>query len=265
MRAILMLGCLFVGACEGGPTLDRNGKPITVGRFRLRTYPKGARVWIDGKLAAVSTPATLILEEGTYPFRIQLEGAEAVERTVRVKAGTSRELSLRIPRPPDATLTVLSDVEGADVRINGYRRGQTPLMDAVTRPGAIDITVTAPNGHAKSVKTTLEIAETKNVEVLFSPVTSETSTLADRDELQMSQQGRLTLGLQPDGFVSDARGTPLGPTPLVERRMSAGTHRLLLRSRDRALERRVTVEIHPNRTAVYRFSLHETEHRRRSP
>ena len=59
-RFASLLVAVLVAACPG-PKLDREGKPITIGRFRLRTYPKGARVWIDGELKVESTPATLIL------------------------------------------------------------------------------------------------------------------------------------------------------------------------------------------------------------
>lgn len=249
---------LVASACSE-PKLDRYGNPITVGRFRLRTYPKGAQVWVDGRLAAVSTPATLILKAGEHRLKIQLEGADSIERTIRVPAGASRELSLRIPEPPPATVTVLSDIEGADVHINGYRRGQTPLLGAVTRPGPLDITVAAPDGRARSVQTTLEISQDKTYEVLFTPVTSEVHTAAP----DMSQEGRLTLGLQPEGLVLDPEGRLLGRTPIVKKRLAAGLHTLILRSQDGTLERKVTVEVQPETTTVYRFSLRKSAHRRR--
>lgn len=248
-RVQLAFACVLVGSACSEPKLDRNGHPITIGRFRLRTFPKGAQVWANGELAAISTPATLILPAGRHRLRIQLKGAEAVERTVRVEAGASRTLTLRIPAPPPATLTVLSDVEGADVLINGYRRGATPLMEVVTRPGPVDITVAAPDGRARSLQTDLDVSERKKVEVLFSPVTSTA-------EPPMSQEGRITLGLQPPGHVLDAEGALLGSTPLIERRLAAGAHRLTLRSKDGTLERQVTVEVKPEATTVYRFSLH---------
>ena len=88
--------------------------------------------------------------------------------------------------------------------------------------------------------------------MLFVPVTSEPMT---DTPVIMSQEGRLTVGLKPEGSVFGADGTLLGRTPLVKKRMPAGSHRLVLRSRDGALERRVTVEVHPETTTVYRFSL----------
>src|SRR5205823_4037767 len=98
-----------------------------------------------------STPATLVLERGKYHLRIQLEGAAPYDLDVVLEAADLREMDINIPRPPDATLSVLSDVEGAQVRVNGYVRGSTPLLNAVTRPGPIDMTVTAPEGRAKSL------------------------------------------------------------------------------------------------------------------
>ena len=247
---------LFVLSACSEPKLDQHGNPITVGRFRLRTYPKGAQVWANGKLVAVTTPATLILPGGQHRLKIQLKGAEAIEHTIHVEAGDSRELSLHLPRPAPATLTILSDIEGADVRINGYRRGHTPLHQVVTRPGPVDMTITAPDGRAQSLQTTLEISEAKTMEVHFGPPVSQED---DNASSPMSQEGRLTLGLQPEGQVFLDDGTWLGSTPLVNKRMPAGVLDVILRSSDGERQRRVTIEIRPDTTTIYRFSLRKDD------
>jgi hypothetical protein len=255
---------VLLAACK--PTkYDENGKPITLGKFRLRTYPKGAKVWIDGKLEVVSTPATIVKEAGEYHLKIQAPGAEPIERTITIEAGEQNDLNIRIPAPEPATVTVLSDIQEAEVRINGYKRGRTPLYRVVTKPGPIDVTVTGPNNQAKSVRATLKRSEDLTLEVFFYEVKSEPETgLESKVELPMSKpkpKGWLTLGMRPDGTVELDDGKKLGATPIVKRPMEAGKYTVWLRSKDDRYERRVTIEIEENKPAIYRFLLGKEDER----
>ncbi len=251
---ILLLFAFAAGNTSCNQTkYDRHGKPITIGRYRLRTFPKGAKVWVNGKLEVLHTPATLVLEAGTYHLKIQVPGAESVERTVTIGAGEAKELNMRVPAPPPATITVRSDVIGADVRINGYRRGATPLIKAQTKPGHIDITVTTFDGRALSQSTQLAVAEQKELMVDFSKVRTATPALA-------SLPGKLTLGMQPKGSVYLADGkTKLGDAPLVEITMEAGDHTLILRSKDGLRERKLKITVKPNEVSVYRIRLRPSD------
>ena len=200
-----------------GPRLDADGKPARLGRIRLRTFPKGAQVWINGKLEVVHTPATLVLADGAHVLRIQAPGATAVERTVHVTAGTSRDLNIRIPAPPAARIHVFSDVVGADVRINGYRRGATPLIGAITKPGPVDVTVTA-GARARSEQTSLAIGEQKTVEVFFGAEPTRLGSGVCKAAPKISHpppKGFLTLGMKPKGRIETAAGEILGEAPLV--------------------------------------------------
>lgn len=257
MRAAAILGAAALLASCGGPKVDARGEPVTVGSLRLRTFPPGARVWIDGALKVESTPATLLLPAGAYRLVLQLEGAEALEKEIEIEAGEVSELNLNVPRPPDATLTVLSDALGAKVIVNGYTRGGTPVDRVVTRPGPIDLTVTSLDGHARSLRTHLRIGEQKIVELFFEDV----ACLPPEPEpppQPMSlppERGRLTLGLEPAGEVLDEREVLVGKTPLVDHPIEPGEHRLLLRSKDRKLQKWVTVEVEAGKAAIYRFRL----------
>lgn len=259
--AALALVALLALGCSRAP-VDAQGKPITSGRFRLRTNPKGAQVWIDGELKVESTPATLILPAGEYQLRIQIPGAEPVERTIVVEAGRSRELNLSIPAAPPARLSVLSDVVGAEVRINGYKRGETPLAGVAVRPGPIDVTVTTPWNAAKSVQDHLRSGESRTLEVFFAAVVSQVEPpeppVAPPSMSLPPPQGYLTLGLEPNGraFLEEAGGErPLGETPLSGLPLEPGSHRVVLRSKDGRYEKRVTIEVQAEKRAVYRFML----------
>jgi hypothetical protein len=254
---------LLAAACNQ-TKYDADGEPITLGRVRLRTFPKGAQVWIDGKLEIVSTPATIVKDAGEYHLKIQAPGAEAVERTITIEAGESKEIRMKIPQAPPATVTVLSDVTGAIVRINGYKRGETPLLRANTKPGPLDVTVLGPFNRAKSVKTDLKLSEQKTIHIFFGEAHSEAEEgpSASMLEVPMSvpaAKGWVTIGLDPEGSVETDDGKKLGDTPLVKHPMTPGLHRIWLRSKDGRYERRVQIEIVENEPAVYRFRLTDAD------
>jgi hypothetical protein len=254
-QASLLVAAALLAACAKAP-VDKEGKPINLGRYRIYTYPTGAKVWVNGELKVVSTPATLILPEGDYALRIQKEGAEAMETSIHVSAGAAKSINLHIPHPPDATLTVLSDVAGADVRVNGYRRGATPVLNAVTRPGPVDITITTADGRARSVRTQLGLSEDKTIEVRF----NDTSSVAEASpDGGVTPRGLLTLGLQPKGTVTTPDGRKLGDTPLERLPMEPGEHTLVLTTHDGKRTRTVTLTVEPGKHAVYRFMLKDED------
>lgn len=240
-------GSLGLASCKR-PKLDKDGNPVTFGSFRIRTFPKGARGWVNGELKIQSTPATLILPAGEYHIRLQKRGAESLERTITIEAGEARSIDLRVPSPPPALLTVRSDVEGAEVRVNGYKRGVTPLIDAHTKPGPVDVTVMGPGRRAKSTRTHLKISESKTVEVFFFKSKDAGSTME-------TLPGYLTLGLKPNGVVETTEGQKLGETPIHKKQIGPGVHNLILRSKDGHYEKQVSIEIEPGQSAIYRFLL----------
>lgn len=255
-RFVLAIALSLCAACASEKR-DAKGEKVTVGRLRLRTFPSGAKVWINGELKVESTPATLVLPEGEYVLVLQLAGAEALEKQIEIEAGDIRELDVNLPRPIDATITVFSDVVGAKVIVNGYTRGSTPVVKAVTKPGPIDVTVIGPAGHARQMRGTLAIAEQKVLELFFGDVWSELLPEAPPPPPQClpPPSGKLTLGVEPEGEVFDAEDHSLGKTPLIEREMPVGEHRLLLRSADAKREKFVSVVIEDGKTAIYRFRL----------
>lgn len=247
--AILIGGCLCLLSCSSDPPLDKDGNPITLGQYRIRTYPRGARVYVDGELKVPATPATLVLDAGRYHLRIIHPGAKkALERDITVYAGRSRTLDTRIPAPEKSTLSVVSDVEGAGVRINGYRRGTTPLDPVPVRAGPVNITVTAPDGRARSASTKLSWGAHEVLRVDFSTDTA-TST----------GPGRITIILAPAGVVESETGQTLGSTPLKNFSLPAGRHRLILKSKDGRYRKEVTPLVEPGRHATYRFRLGQSD------
>lgn len=269
--AALFVAELALPACSAS---EKTQPPAELGRFRLRTFPKGARVTHakTGKELAHKTPATLVLPPGDYPIRVQAPGADAIEREITVVGGEARSLTLRIPPSPEARVSVLSDVEGASVRINGYGRGQTPLLGVTTKPGPLDVTVTAPDGRALAQKGMLHVGEHRSLTLFFGDFGCRAPAKTDRAErfqTLRAPRGWLTLGLKPDGVIyrrappgsPSIVGERLGSSPLENLMLPAGKHRLLLRDHKGDYEREVEVSVPANRSVVYRFRLQAGDER----
>lgn len=250
-------------ACPSEPPRDAEGRVITVGRYRIRTYPTQARVFIDGKLEIPATPGTLLLEAGRYELELIHPGAKEGRReTIWVEAGRSKTLDVRVPPPARSTLAVDSDVEGAKVRINGYTRGRTPLEPVTVRAGPVDVTVTTPDGRARTATTHLGWGDHQRMRLVFAAApppdgTVLSSTKADGGNMTASpgDTGQLDLILAPPGSVIDAAGEVLGRTPLRGHTLPAGEHTLTLRALDGRYERTVVLVIRAKERALYRFRL----------
>jgi hypothetical protein len=240
--------------------LDASGRPITIGRYKIRTFPAGARVWVNGELKLDLTPGTLTLPAGEYELRLQVTGAEPRLETITVEGGETKELDVRLPEPPPSRLTVRSDVEGAEVRINGYKRGVTPLVGAVVKPGAIDVTVTA-GSEARAARTSLAIGEAKTLEIFFGEVTSRPEEPEPPPPPMSLPPPRttVTIGLQPNGFVSTVDGVRLGETPLFAHELEPGRHELILTSKDGRLQKQVSIDLEAGKAATYRFMLRDAD------
>lgn len=233
-------------SCSRPPPRDAEGNIVTVGSFRIRTFPRGAVVYVDGTRAADSTPTTLILEEGRHQIRIQHPGArEAYETEIRMVAGTARTLDTRIPPPDASSVSVDSDIEGSVVRINGFRRGLTPLERAPTVAGRVLVKVTAPDGREKRTSLKLGYGEDASVEIEFGAATSTPA----------AGRGQVTLIVEPEGSIESLDGRRLGSSPLRNYEVAAGSRRFVLRADEGALRREVQIFVEADRQLVYRYRL----------
>jgi len=250
---------LILGGCL--EPMDKDGQPITHGTFRLRTFPTGAKVWIKGELKVESTPATLVLEAGPYALKLQHPGAESMETVITIEAGKHKDRTFNIPKPAPASITVFSDVLGARVRINGYVRGRTPLFQAITKPGPIDMTVTAPGEQSKSIRTYLKLSENKFVEIFFSDVACEPESKEPiENKISMpTPQGYVTLAFKPAGLVFDEDEKEIGTAPLLNHAMPIGLHKLRLQSANKKFERWIKIEVEAEKKHVFRFRLGERD------
>ena len=69
-----------------------------MGRVRIETNPKGAKITVGTQLVAKVTPVEFALNPGTYQIKLELDGYQAVEKTIEVSAGKKVQLKETLTR-----------------------------------------------------------------------------------------------------------------------------------------------------------------------
>ncbi len=98
---------------------------IKPGTLKVSSTPAGAKITLDGKAAGV-TPKEFSLPAGTHKLQFDRSGYEVTIRLVDLKGGGTRPLAVEMRRL-EGSVVIRTSPLGADVFINGQRRGTTPL------------------------------------------------------------------------------------------------------------------------------------------
>jgi len=94
--------------------------------------PPEASLYVDGSLAASGATPVLYLAPGPHEVRLTAPGYHAVTRTMDFAAEQETRISETLARVVGGTIAVASDPQGADLYVDSYWLGKTPLE--VDRP-----------------------------------------------------------------------------------------------------------------------------------
>jgi hypothetical protein len=141
----------------------------------------------------------------------------------------------------DATLGVDSDPSGAEVRINGELRGQTPLK-LMLAPGTYRVLI-GTGSAAKERQVTLAGSELASIYSEVAPSTSETAPAAPL-------VSALSVATEPAGGRVTVDGVDRGVAPLVVQSLVPGEHRITVRNQGAVFQRTVTIEAGATATVV---------------
>lgn len=118
--------------------------PIAPGKTELLVKVlggvKGARLFVDNKELGTVPATALPLEPGEHTVVVRRPGFAEFTRRVTVEEGRTNEVSVALDAVA-GVLSVMADVPGAKVTINGQPRGQVPLMNLELKPGPNEIVV----------------------------------------------------------------------------------------------------------------------------
>ena len=138
-----------------------------------------------------------------------------------------------------ATLTVGTQPAGADLIIDGRRRGQTPLTLAI-EPGAHTLTL-----RSAGAERTVPLTVTAGAQV--------TQYFELTPPGPVTPSARLSIVTDPAGARVSVDGRPRGVSPLVIEDLAAAEHSVTVTSNTGSAERRITIE--PGTTKEVVFSL----------
>jgi len=126
------------------PSLDEDLIP-TVGKselvVKLAGGIKGARLFVDNKdVGALPLSNPLQVDSGEHTLVVRRPGFAEFSRRVTAQQGKPTEVAVTL-EAVSGVVTVVADVAGATVSINGQERGSVPVNGLVLKPGSYEIVV----------------------------------------------------------------------------------------------------------------------------
>ncbi|MDE2880618.1 MAG: PEGA domain-containing protein, partial [Acidobacteriota bacterium] len=118
--------------------------PPTTGALQVEGT-EGASVSLGGRVLGTVPGAWEELEAGEYPIRVEKEGFHPLEVNITIRGGRTRSLAADLIEML-GSITVESDVAGANVFVNRNFKGNTPVTIADLQPGEYNLTVSV-EGH----------------------------------------------------------------------------------------------------------------------
>lgn len=252
--------------------------------FVLNTEPPGAKVNLDGVWLDGVTPIRVSgVPAGKHVVQLSLPGATQQKRlSFELSAGEILELETVSLDPVAARLTVDSKPRGVEVwllQAGKPRRmlGKTPLTEAGIDPTlatALRIEAKGYKPWQKSVSldqtsgdvsVMADLVAVNNNEAVRPPPPARPKATPRRSRARQTPparsraaaprsraaigEGTLRINSRPWAEVS-IDGRNVGNTPLMNLKLSAGSHRITLRNPDFSLEKTIRVEIAPGETVT---------------
>lgn len=266
--------------------------PNKTGSLTLKSVPQGATIYLDGKPMALGdgtmakTPSDLhTLQYGTeYKIELRKEGYRPFSSTILM--GEKSDAQTIRPELTAFPGFVIAEVKGddkANVRVyfNNDDEGLGPIVKKQI-PGNTDVIVKAKlpgmTCSASPARIRVEPNVTKNTSITCSkavavrtpppparnPDSGGTKSVVRPRTTPKGSAGCQTNPELPRGYITITTkpystvywdGRKLGETPVARVPMPSGCIELVAKNEKLGLERRVKVNVEPNRVNIYRFSL----------
>ena len=113
--------------------------PPTTGSLQVEGT-EGASVVLGGRVLGTVPGAWEELDAGEYPIRVEKEGFHPLEVDITIRGGRTRSLAANLIEML-GSITVESDVAGANVFLNRNFKGNTPVTITDLQPGEYNLTV----------------------------------------------------------------------------------------------------------------------------
>ena len=132
------------------PTPPPPPPPPTTGALQVEGT-EGASVVLGGRVLGTVPGAWEDLDTGEYPIRVEKDGFHPLEVNITIRGGRTRSLAANLIEML-GSITVESDVAGANVFLNRNFKGNTPVTIADLQPGEYNLTVSVEGRDVVSRK-----------------------------------------------------------------------------------------------------------------
>ncbi len=172
-------------------------------------------------------PPLLIPAADAVPVAAVAPPPLAPTPTTDVKAGVAPAEPVAPVRP--GMLSVVTTPPGASVRLDGRKKGETPLKLEVPAGQSVHLQLEKTGFAALEQDATVAAGEEQTLELKLSasPHRAASARGSDSTPAASSETGFLSLDTTPWTRVS-VDGDPVGSTPLFKKKMTAGHHTVVM-------------------------------------
>jgi hypothetical protein len=122
------------------------------GSLIVQTSPPGASIWINGaKLLKSPVHLKSQLDAGSYILKIDHPLYKTETRSIEIRPGQTEQLNI-ILQPATGTLSIDSNFDGAEVKVNYRVVGKTPLTLELPIRQLYEVTVSANEAYPLTLK-----------------------------------------------------------------------------------------------------------------
>ncbi|MGB9681354.1 MAG: PEGA domain-containing protein [bacterium] len=146
------------------------GQNQNLGELTVSSNPSGASLYIDGRFLGY-TPYDGNVPVGKHSILLQLSGYQDYQKDINITPARPTKIDVKLkPIPLEGSLYITSNPSGADVFINGDKKGKTPLRIGGLKPGQYQITI-IKSGYETFVQYyPVFLGQTVNVNVQLYPI-----------------------------------------------------------------------------------------------
>jgi hypothetical protein len=234
------------------------------GVVNVRTVPAAARVLFDGTDTGDRTPATISeIEPGVeHTLALSLDGYVTRTETLTLQAGQVEDLSFELERlplsPREAILRLVTVPANARVQFDGEWHDTGSPYEFRVEAKAYSLRVARTGHRSDEQRVTLPGGEVTELAVRLRATRPSGGgmgmAMAPPDMGGGDGPGQLTFDARPWCNVT-INGRAAGQTPIVNRSLPSGTHRITCTNPDLGASQTITVDIRPGETTRRRLSL----------
>ncbi len=150
----------------------------------ISSHPEDASILVDDE-ALATTPGIVEALQGERTIQIRKKGYKTWQTTVDIVAGVDQTIDKVVLEKSDGKVSILSTPEGANVRLNGRYRGQTPLELTIAPGVSYQVTLSKAGYEPLQRKILVQPEEALSLSNTLLPVLGVVRLMVDPDGAEL--------------------------------------------------------------------------------